>query len=383
MQFANQAAVLAAVKEYYGKRVQHTSDVEGCGCGCSVPPSHVAAALKHVPQRVTDRFYGCGNPLPAAIEGLNVLDLGSGSGRDCYVAALMVGPRGTVTGIDMTEEQLAVARECQAEFEQQNAGKVGKMRFLNGYIEDIIGAGVAEQSMDLIISNCVVNLSPNKLAVLQGAFRALKVGGEFHFSDVYVDRRLPQSVREHEMLYGQCLGGALYIGDFISLARRVGFNDPRELSRTVINVQQHKLRNVLGNANFYSITYRLFKLPELEDRCEDYGQVATYEGTLPGSAFSYKLDDHHVFEAHRPMLVCGNTASMLQDTRLKPHFTVMGNRATHYGAFPCAGPVSTPCASSCASGSACAEPCDCASDKGPVPAPASASSCGCSGGKCC
>ena len=159
---ANQAAVLAAVKEYYGKRLQHTKDLQTSACTCSKPPAHVIVALKQVPQRVKDRFYGCGNPVPQGIEGLSVLDLGSGSGRDCYVAALMVGARGTVTGIDMTDEQLAVARECQAEFEQQNPGKVGKMRFLSGYIEDIIGSGVAEKSMDLIISNCVVNLSPQQ-----------------------------------------------------------------------------------------------------------------------------------------------------------------------------------------------------------------------------
>jgi arsenite methyltransferase len=112
---------------------------------------------------VVSKFYGCGTPLPTSIEGLDVLDLGCGSGRDCYAASVLVGAEGSVTGIDMTAEQLATAREHQDEL----AATLGysNMRFVEGMIEFIGEAGVAAESMDLVISNCVVNLSPDKEAV--------------------------------------------------------------------------------------------------------------------------------------------------------------------------------------------------------------------------
>ena len=101
------------------------------------------------------------------------------------------------------------------------------VEFKHGYIESLADVGLKEESVDLVVSNCVVNLSPDKAAVLQGVFKALKSGGEFYFSDVFCDRRLNEDIRQNEMLYGECLGGALYVNDFISLAKKVGFLDPR------------------------------------------------------------------------------------------------------------------------------------------------------------
>jgi len=215
------------------------------------------------------------------------------------------------------------------------------MTFVQGLIEDVAGAGVAPESVDLVISNCVVNLSLDKPAVLRGMFGALRFGGEAVFSDVYCDRRLPESARGHEVLWGECVAGALYEEDFLRIARAVGFADPRELARAPVEVSNPELRDVVGNARFSSITYRLFKLPagRLESRCEDYGQVATYLGTLPGDRHAYRLDDHHVLESLRPQLVCGNTAAMLAETWLKPHFKVDGDRSRHFGLFACWGAV--------------------------------------------
>ena len=329
--------VIAAVQDYYGTVLSKTEDLRTSACtACKPPPPHVRAALKRIPKEVTEKFYGCGNPFPCGIRSVDVLDLGSGSGRDCYAAALLVGPKGSVTGVDMTAEQLDVARAHVDHFRASNP-EAASLRFLQGFIEDVAGAGVAANSMDLIISNCVINLSPNKLAVLESAYRALRVGGEMHFSDVYVDRRLPDAVRQHRVLYGECLAGALYEGDFLSMARRVGFTDPRELERAPISVTDPELHAVVGNAKFFSITYRLFKLPGLDDRCEDYGQIAWYNGTIDGLASGYQLDDHHYFETGRPVLVCGNTADMIQHTWLAEHFRVDGSKAVHYGVFDCKG----------------------------------------------
>jgi hypothetical protein len=136
-------------------------------------------------------------------------------------------------------------------------------------------------------------------------------------------------------LFGECLAGALYIGDFLSLARKIGFRDPRQVSIVPVEVTDPALNELCGNAKFYSIEYRLFKIGDLDDRCEDYGQIAKYNGGIPGSANGYALDEEHVFEHGRPSLVCGNTAMMLQRTWLSKYFTILGDMSFHFGLFPC------------------------------------------------
>lgn len=230
------------------------------------PTPTVLDALKLVPQPVIEKFYGCGTPLPTSIEGLDVLDLGCGSGRDCYIASVLVGESGSVTGIDMTAEQLATARENVDAMTSKLGYSKPNMQFLEGFIELIGDAGVPPLSKDIVISNCVINLSPDKEAVLSGCYQVLRPGGELHFSDVYVDRRLSKSVRENDIMLGECLGGALYIEDFLRIARRVGFTDPRELTREEIIISDPSLRTLCGGARFYSITYRCFKLPGILQR---------------------------------------------------------------------------------------------------------------------
>lgn len=174
----------------------------------------------------------------------------------------------------------------------------------------------------------------------------LKEGGEFYFSDVYCDRRLSEEIQNHEVLVGECLGGALYTEDFRRICQNVGFADPRILSVSEIKVQDPELMKILGNAKFYSITYRLFKHKEMEDKCEDFGQIAIYKGTISEHPDYYDLDDHHRFITNKPMLVCGNTANMVGGTWLASHFTVMGDTKTHYGLFDCNPITATPTPSS-------------------------------------
>ncbi|MBW2736728.1 MAG: methyltransferase domain-containing protein, partial [Deltaproteobacteria bacterium] len=207
--------------------------------------------------------------------------------------------------------------------------------FHQGYIEDLRALPMEENSVDVIVSNCVVNLSPRKDLVLQEAFRLLKPGGELYFSDVFVDRRLPQEVAFDPLLHSECLGGALYEGDFIALAKKTGFVDPREISRHGIDITSNEITAKVGAARFVSVTLRLFKLDGLDGQCEDYGQSTTYQGTIESSGAVYWLDDHHAFEAGRPERICRNTALMLQETRLAKHFTVVGEAKTHFGVFPC------------------------------------------------
>lgn len=329
------------VMEYYGKTLNTNDDLVTTAC-CSFEPAdeYLKGLLSKVPQEVVEKFYGCGNPVPYGIKGLNVLDLGSGSGRDCYLAAQMVGEQGSVTGVDMTDEQMAVANAHVEKFCNDLGYAEPNLKFVQGHIEFLSKAGIEAESMDIVISNCVINLSPRKDLVLKEVFKCLKEGGEFHFSDVYCDRRLPQKVREHQVLWGECIAGALYVEDFIRLAREVGFTDPRVLKASPVEITRPDLKEVVGNAKFYSITYRLFKISSLETLCEDYGQFAIYLGTCPGNTHGYYLDDHHFFETNKPMLVCGNSGSMVGDSWLAPYFKFVGSRDTHFGLFDCS-PVTT------------------------------------------
>jgi SAM-dependent methyltransferase len=243
----------------------------------------------------------------------------------------MVGPKGEVVGVDMTDEQLAIAKSHQ----QWHTDTFGfdNVRFIKGYIEKLDELGLEPESFDVIVSNCVVNLSTDKAAVLKGVHGLLKPGGEMYFSDVYSDRRVPENVREDSVLYGECLGGALYWNDFLRLANDAGFADPRLVENQPFDVNDQALALQLGNLNFYSATYRLFKLDALETACEDYGQAVIYHGTVPQSTHAFVLDEHHCIETGRVFPVCGNTWRMLKDTRFSEHFTFIGDFSQHFGLF--------------------------------------------------
>jgi SAM-dependent methyltransferase len=184
-----------------------------------------------------------------------------------------------------------------------------------------------------VVSNCVINLSPDKIAVLRQVHRLLKTGGELYFSDIYADRRVPAELRNDPVLYGECLGGALYWNDFLTLARRCGFADPRLVEDRPIAITDPALAARVGNTRFYSATYRLFKLDGLEPECEDYGQAVVYRGGITGQDQRFVLDKHHAIEAGRVFPVCGNTWRMLADTRFAPYFDFIGDFSRHYGIF--------------------------------------------------
>jgi arsenite methyltransferase len=280
---------------------------------------------------VLSRYYGCGLVCPPLLKGCRVLDLGCGSGRDVYALAQLVGPTGSVVGVDMTDEQLAIA-EKHREHHAEIFG-FDNVQFIQGYIERLEDLNLEPGSFDVIVSNCVVNLSPDKDAVMRGVHRLLKPGGEFFFSDVYADRRVPTTVRNDPVLYGECLGGALYWNDFVRLSHQHGFADPRLTTDRPLEVTDPVLATRAGNLRFYSATYRLFKIAELETACEDYGQAVIYKGTIPEHPDKYALDKHHDMEVGRVFPVCGNTWRMLQDTRFAPHFEFIGNFDRHYGIF--------------------------------------------------
>ena len=322
------------VKEYYGKILESTKSLKTSACTMSSRPSDtILNILKKIPSEIKNKFYGCGSTIPMGIENLKILDLGSGSGQDCYIASSLVGEDGYVIGVDMTSEQLEVSNKYIVEYTKILNYKKPNMEFKKGYIECLDELNIPSNSIDIIISNCVVNLSPKKEKVIEGVYNLLKNGGSFYFSDVYCDRRLNENVTNNKILWGECIGGALYIEDFKRICNKYGFREIREIERSEIFVTNEKLKNIVGNARFYSITYNLFKIDSLETLCEDYGQYAIYKGTIPEESHYYILDNHHKFITNKPMLVCGNTADMLSKSWLSRHFIVHGNKLTHYGLF--------------------------------------------------
>ena len=341
------------VQDYYGRQLQSSSDLKTTAC-CDISqiPEWLKPLLSKIHPEVLSRYYGCGLVCPPLLEGCRVLDLGCGSGRDVYALAQLVGPSGSVVGVDMTDEQLAVAQKHQAYHAE--AFGFDNVRFVHGYIERLDELGLEPGSFDVIVSNCVVNLSPDKDAVLRGAFNLLKPGGELYFSDVYADRRVPDAVRNDPVLYGECLGGALYWNDFLRLAIRHGFEDPRLVEDTPLTVTDPALAPRVGPLKFFSATYRLFKLAALESACEDYGQAVIYKGSIPNSPDRLVLDKHHDIETGQVFPVCGNTWHMLHGTRFAQHFDFIGDFSRHYGLFEgCGSSMPFDADKAVASGGAC------------------------------
>lgn len=323
------------VKDYYGKVLRGSDDLKTKAC-CTPDnmPERIKSLLRNVHDEVLARYYGCGLVVPEMLEGCRVLDLGCGSGRDVYALSQLVGPEGEVIGVDMTPEQLDVARAHVGWHMERFGHPAANVRFLMGYIEKLDELGIARGSLDAIVSNCVVNLSIDKLAVLKGAHDLLKSGGELYFADVYADRRLTEEAKNDPVVYGECLGGALYWGDFLALAKAAGFADPRLVTSRPLEITDTGVLAKVGATRFYSATYRLFKLDGLEPACEDYGQAVIYKGGISEAPDVFHLDGHHAIERGRVFPVCGNTWRMLRETRFAPHFTFIGDFSTHYGILP-------------------------------------------------
>lgn len=326
--------VLENVKEYYGQTLRSKDDLKTSACctADSLSP-RILTILKEIHPEIHKRFYGCGSPIPEAVSGLKVLDLGCGSGRDCFVLSQLVGSEGRVIGLDMTDEQLAVARSHVDYHTEKFGYSEPNIEFRNGYIEGLSEAGIAPDSLDLIVSNCVINLSPNKPRVFEEVFKALRPGGELYFSDVFADRRVPPELMDDPVLHGECLAGAIYIEDFRRMLADLGINDFQLVSERRLDISNPEVEEAIGMNNFSSVTVRAFKIDSFEDRSEDYGQSATYLGSIPEAPHRFVLDRDHVFEAHNPVRVCGNTAAILECSRFAPYFSLTGNRSKHFGVF--------------------------------------------------
>lgn len=327
------------VQNYYGKVLKTNKDLKTLACQTtSGMPRHTRRFVKDIHDEVMEKFYGCGSPIPLELEGCTLLDLGSGSGRDVFVMSGLVGETGQVIGVDMTDEQLEVARRYQDYHAQKFGYSHPNTDFRKGFIEDLSSMGLSDHSIDIVTSNCVLNLSPKKEQVFSEIFRVLKPGGELYFSDIFSAQRVPKELISDAVLLGECLSGAMYIEDFRRIMAQVGCLDTRVISSTKVKIQDLAVEDKIGMIDFYSMTVRAFKI-ELEDRCEDYGQVAYYLGTIPETPHAFVLDDHHTFKTSHPLPICGNTADMLAQSRFAKHFKIVGDKSRHFGLFDCKPPV--------------------------------------------
>ena len=291
----------AKVREFYGDAAD-TPQADLC-----CPTKYDDSAVAHIPQDVLDRFYGCGSPMTSAgiKEGEVVVDLGSGAGIDVFIASKYVGASGKAIGVDMTDRMLAVARENQPRVAE--ALGYDAVDFREGFLEQI---PVESKSVDLITSNCVINLSPDKPRVFSEMWRVLKDHGRILVSDIVSERDVPPHLKVNPQLWGECLVGALTQEQFLAELERAGFYGLEILKKTW-------WKDVEGYP-FFSVTVRGWKF-EKTSGCVFQGHRAVYLG--PAKAF---VDEEgHMFPRNEPYEVCTDTVAKLSHAPYKGMFAIL------------------------------------------------------------
>lgn len=267
MKNINQDQIRNQVRERYAKVALNASD--SCGCnhtaGCCTPQGqrkdtadeisiklgYTTKELESIPNGA-NMGLGCGNPqaIAALKEGEVVLDLGSGGGFDCFLAAPRVGSNGSVIGVDMTPEMVSKARH------HANKSSFSNVEFRLGEIEHL---PVADQSVDVIISNCVINLSPDKEKVFQEAYRVLKNGGRLAISDIVLTADLTEQVKNDLALYSGCVTGASSIDELNKYLKKAGFNnisiEPKDESKEFIKdwAPEYKVESYIISATIKAV----------------------------------------------------------------------------------------------------------------------------------
>jgi arsenite methyltransferase len=326
----------AAVKERYASGAQARETALCC------PVAYDPQYLKAIPQEVIERDYGCGDPSQYLRAGETVLDLGSGTGKICFIASQVVGPNGRIIGVDMTDEMLDVARR-NAPTVAERVG-YGNVEFRKGRIQDLgldlerldtalrerpitdaasflkadeLAADlrlkhplVADQSVDVVVSNCVLNLvdSRSKGQLFEEIFRVLKIGGRAVISDIVSDEPSPEHLQNDPELWSGCISGALTEEGFLQAFEKAGFYGVTVLKRDVAPWQ------TVEGIEFRSVTIEAFK--GKQGPCFERNQAVVYRGP-----FKEVLDDDgHRMERGRRYAVCDKTFNLYRKAPYREYF---------------------------------------------------------------
>ncbi|MEE9258802.1 MAG: methyltransferase domain-containing protein [Nitrospinaceae bacterium] len=256
------------VRDYYSKAAVATQESLCC------PVNYDPGDLSHIPSEVMEISYGCGSPVNRSniAPGESMVDLGSGGGIDCFIAAKIVGQEGKVTGVDMTQKMLGTARK-HAEQVSRNLG-YNNIEFKHGFLESI---PMDDESTDVVTSNCVINLSTQKEEVFREIHRVLKPGGRFVIADIISDQPVPQEMRNNRELWGECVSGALTLDEFINCSKQADFHG--------FTLKKDYLWKVVEGIRFYSYILTAYKPVPAEKSCCPGKIQAVYAGPLQAVTF--------------------------------------------------------------------------------------------------
>ncbi len=303
------------VREFYGKAAE-TPKAELC-----CPTQFDSSLVDHIPQEVVDRFYGCGSPVTLGNlrAGEILVDLGSGAGIDCFIAAKFVGPTGRVIGVDMTDEMLGVANRSRP-IVAENLG-YDVVAFRKGYLESV---PVESKSVDLVTSNCVINLSPDKPKVFAEVWRVLKDHGRMVVADIVSTQPVPVNLKVNPELWGECIVGALTEEEFLARLEEAGFYG--------LSILKKAYWKTVEGFDFYSVTVQGYKFEksaaapgEVSSNrsqsagCRFIGQKAIYLGPMK----SVLDEEGHLFPRNVAVEICTDTAAKLSQPPYAGSFAVI------------------------------------------------------------
>lgn len=300
-QAASQSVSRNEVRDFYAKAAVASQESLCC------PVKYDTGDLSHIPEEVLSISYGCGSPVSRAsiTPGETLVDLGSGGGIDCFIAAKIVGSEGRVIGVDMTDEMLDKARHNSKEV-AENLG-YANVEFHQGFLEAI---PVDDTTANVVTSNCVVNLSTEKQEVFREISRILKPGGRFVIADIISDQPVPEAMRTNTELWGECVSGALTLEEFLGYARKTGFHGFRV-------VKDYLWKEVEG-IKFYSYILEGFKPDPLADPscCKEY--FAVY-----GGPFDKIVVAGEEYLVGIPKEVDDSTGHLLSQPPYRDHFNII------------------------------------------------------------
>lgn len=315
----------ALVREFYAKAAR-TPQAELC-CPIKFDDSTIA----HIPKEVVDRFYGCGSPvvLGDLKPGETFVDLGSGAGIDCFIAAKLVGGSGRVIGVDMTDPMLEVANRNRP-LVAQNLG-YDAVEFRKGFLESV---PVDSKWADLVTSNCVINLSPDKPKVFSEIWRILKECGRAVIADIVSDKPVPPRLKVNPRLWGECTVGALTQEEFYAQLQEAGFYG--------LSILKKGYWKTIEGYDFYSVTIQGFKF-EKTAGCRFIGQKAVYRGPMK----SVIDEEGHLFPRDVMVEVCTDTAVKLSKPPYAGSFVILEPDANHTALRASASSAASGCGPGC------------------------------------